>query len=303
MISVPEPFNRLNDAYFKYVLASPERKDLTIYFLNAVLNHLKIKDEAPIIVEDIEFLDRETISEIYQAKGSRFDVFARSVDGRVFHIEVQNIKEKFFIKRSFFYAVSDYMMQAKRGVKYDNLEPVIFIGLMNFNADDFNTSDEWYTLHRVTNVITHESTFREVEFHMIELPKFKRYLKKSGMKTEDELEELMCYFGNVGGEKFMEDIAERNEKIARYQELERLFNRDPIEIRNYLINERMKIDYKYNLEYIREEGLEEGRAEGLEEGRRESKIEAARNLRLQGILSDEQIAEALNIPVDSVAKL
>lgn len=291
LISIPKPFNRLNDVYFKYVLASPERKDITINFLNAVLNHLKIKDEAPILIEDIEFLDRETVAEIQQAKSSRFDVFARAVDGRLFHIEVQNVKEKFFVKRSFFYAVSDYMMQAKRGVKYDNLEPVIFIGLMNFNVDDFNSPDEWYTLHRVTNVITHESTFREVEFHMIELPKFKRYLKKSGMKPKDELEELMCYFGNVGGEKFMEEIAERNDMVARYQELERLFDRDPIEIRNFLINERMKVDYQYNLEDAREEGLEEG------------KMEAARSLRLQGILSDEQIAQALNIPVDLVAKL
>ncbi len=64
LISIPKPFNRLNDVYFKYVLASPERKDITINFLNAVLNHLKIKDEAPILIEDIEFLDRETVTEI-----------------------------------------------------------------------------------------------------------------------------------------------------------------------------------------------------------------------------------------------
>ena len=97
----------------------------------------------------------------------------------------------------------------------------------------------------------------------------------------------------------MEEIAERNDMVARYQELERLFDRDPIEIRNFLINERMKVDYKYNLEDAREEGLKEG----LEEGREQSKMEAARSLRLQGILSDEQIAQALNIPVDLVAKL
>ena len=307
MLSIPKPFNRLNDVYFKYLLASPERKDLTINFLNAVLNHLKIEGEAPILIEDIEFLDRETILEIQQAKGSRFDVFARSVDGRIFHIEVQNMKEKFFLKRSFFYAVSDYMMQAKRGVKYDNLEPVIFIGLMNFNMDNLSSPDEWYTLHRVSNVITHKPTFREVEFHMIELPKFRHYLKKSGMKPEDDLEELLCYFGNVGGKKFMEEIAERNEMIARYQELERLFDRDPIEIRNFLINERMKVDYQYNLEDAREEGLEEGRKlgleQGLEQGIAQAQAETARNLRLQGILSDEQIAQVLNIPVDLVAKL
>ncbi len=49
----------------------------------------------------------------------------------------------------------------------------------------------------------------------------------------------------------------------------------------------------------REEGLEEGREEGLEEGRKDS----ARKLRLQGILSDEQIADALNMPVEVVKTL
>ncbi|MBQ3449409.1 MAG: hypothetical protein IJG34_05890, partial [Synergistaceae bacterium] len=51
-----EPFNRLNDAYFKYVLASPEHKHLTISFINAVLSYQPDENEKPVVIKDVEFL-------------------------------------------------------------------------------------------------------------------------------------------------------------------------------------------------------------------------------------------------------
>ena len=54
---LPEPLNRLNDVYFKYVLASPERKHITIDFLNAVLSHKVPEGEKPVEIEALEFLD------------------------------------------------------------------------------------------------------------------------------------------------------------------------------------------------------------------------------------------------------
>ncbi|MBQ7216144.1 MAG: PD-(D/E)XK nuclease family transposase [Synergistaceae bacterium] len=79
---LPEPLNRLNDVFFKYVLASPERKHITIAFLNAVLNYRLPKGEKPIEIEDLEFLDRETTVLAEGMKGARFDVFVRSKDGK-----------------------------------------------------------------------------------------------------------------------------------------------------------------------------------------------------------------------------
>ncbi|MBR0070003.1 MAG: Rpn family recombination-promoting nuclease/putative transposase, partial [Synergistaceae bacterium] len=128
-----EPFNRLNDAYFKYVLASPEHKHLTISFINAVLSYQPDENEEPVVIKDVEFLDRETVPSSEYDKIPRFDVFAQSADGRYFHIEVQNIPEKHFTKRSLYYAFLDYTNQLRRGISYGELKPVIFIGIMNFN--------------------------------------------------------------------------------------------------------------------------------------------------------------------------
>ena len=94
-------------------------------------------------------------------------------------------------------------------------------------------------------------------------------------------------------------------------ELERLFRMDPLLMRQYLMDERAHLDYISNMEDYREEGLEEGRKKGLEEGlkegreegRRESLEDSARKLRSQGILSDEQIAEALDMPIEIVKTL
>ena len=58
------PFNRLNDAYFKSALGSPERKHILIAFLNALLRHIKLEGEEPLVIEDVEFIDREIFSRI-----------------------------------------------------------------------------------------------------------------------------------------------------------------------------------------------------------------------------------------------
>lgn len=293
---IEEPFNRLNDVYFKYVLASPEHKHLTISFINAVLSYQPDENEKPVVIKDVEFLDRETVPSSEYDKIPRFDVFAQSTDGRYFHIEVQNIPEKYFTKRSLYYAFLDYTGQLRRGISYGELKPVIFIGIMNFDLFGDSSEDrEWYTLHKFLNVKTHKNNFEDISFHMIEVPVLRRHLKKSHAVPDSDLEKLMCFWGCRKGDKNMnalvDEIAEKNSDVAEMLELERLFRMDPLLIRRYLIEERAHLDYIANMKDSREEGLEEGRKD------------SARKLRLQGILSDEQIADALNMPVEVVKTL
>lgn len=265
-----------------------------------MLNHAS--GERPLNICDVEFLDRESVTESEQLKGARFDVFARSDDGRIFHIEVQNAREKFFMERSFFYAASDYMLQARRGLGYDKLRPVIFIGLMNFNMySDSGKDRDWYSLHRILNTTTHEHSFRDVEFHMIEMPVLKRYIRTSGagVKDLDKLEDTLCYFGCIGGNKFVEEIAKRNSNVAEMLELEKRFRGDPIQMRNFLINERFRLDHEATLKQEREEGFDEG----FDEGRGEKAIEMVRKLRSQGILTDEQISQVSDMPIELIRTL
>lgn len=290
-------FNRLNDTYFKYVLASPERKYLTIEFLNAVLSYYsELRGEAPVIISDIMFLDRESVAGNESEKVPRFDIFVRSLDGGLFHIEVQDARDEFFLQRGFFYTSRDYIFQSGRGLSYKNFEPVIFIGLVNFNLmSAHGVPRDWYTLHRVTNIVSHESVFNNVEFHMIEMPVLRLQWRKTKKEPSTKLENLLFYFGNIGGEKMMQALAEKDSTVAELMDCEQRFRADKLLMRRYDLDERARLDYLANRELLINKNLEKGRAEGREE--------VARNLKLRGIGTYEEISLVSGLPVDVIAGL
>ena len=298
-------FNRLNDSYFKYVIAAPERKHLTLAFLNAVLRGYLHKGERFIEVEDVDYLDREAVADWQGAKVPRFDVFVRSSDGRVFHIEVQDDADKYFLKRSLFYTSHDFVMQSRRGLSYEEFEPVIYIGLVNFNVmGNGRKSREWYTVHRVLDAATHECKFSWTELRMIELPKLRSKRKKLGDMPSTELEAILFYFGNIGGDKVMEAVAEKYPVIDELLDAEKKYRSDPLLLRQYLFAEAAHRDYLLNLKAEREEGEKRGHAKGIKQGRKEGRQEERDNmirlLRAKGICTDEQIANLFDSPIELI---
>ena len=222
----------------------------------------------------------------------------------MFHIEVQTVREKFFMKRSFYYAAVDYTGQLERGMSYEKLEPVIFIGLMNFTLfGDVRHPEKWYSLHKFLDTETHECSLNAVEFHMVELPLLKKHLSNPDVKPMDKFEEILCYFGRIGGDDLLEEIAERNPTVRELRFAESIFRKNPIAFRNYLINERARIDDENNRRTELEEAKAKALEQGLTRGRKENAVENARSLRLQGILTDEQIAQALSLPIEIVETL
>ncbi|MBR0204172.1 MAG: hypothetical protein IJQ56_07400, partial [Synergistaceae bacterium] len=73
--------------------------------------------------------------------------------------------------------------------------------------------------------------------------------------------------------------------------------------REYLFNQRFEQDMAETRRREREKARSEGIAKGREEGRAEATLENAKELRQLGILSVEQIAKALKLPVETVAAL
>ena len=122
----------------------------------------------------------------------------------------------------------------------------------------YEHSEDWYTLHKLMNVKTHENTLPEVEFHMLELPILKHSIEKNGRKPAGKLEELLCYFGSIGGEKLMEEIAEHNSDVEDLLALERVFRMDPWVVRSYMLDKYGSI----YLEHCRKKEREEARKEG-----------------------------------------
>ena len=302
---IPDPFNRLNDSFFKYVIASPKRKHLTIAFLNAVLRHYLHDGEEMTAVEDVEYLDRETVPRWQGAKVPRFDVFVRSSEGRVFHIEVQDAEDRYFRKRSLFYAIHDFVSQSRRGLSYEEFEPVIYIGLVNFSAmGKPRESREWYTVHRVSDTRTHECMFDWLELRMIELPQLRRKCRKLGSMPDDELEAILFYFGSIGGEEIMQAVAEEYPVVGELLDAEAKYRSDPLLQRQYDFEERAHKDYILNLRDREELGIakgrKEGRQEGRQEGRKEERENIIRTLLADGVYTDEQIAQMFDTPIELI---
>ena len=71
-----ENFNRLNDLYFKKLLGDKKRKNLTLSFLNGILN----KDDENCFT-DITFLDKDNEPLTLDGKLSKLDIRADLNDG------------------------------------------------------------------------------------------------------------------------------------------------------------------------------------------------------------------------------
>ncbi len=70
----------------------------------------------------------------------------------------------------------------------------------------------------------------------------KKHLSNPDVKPKDKFEEILCYFGRIGGDELLEEIAELNPTVKELRFAESIFRKNPIAFRNYLINERARID-------------------------------------------------------------
>ena len=93
-----------------------------------------VLDDPNRMIADIEYIDREADPPILRGKGTRFDVRAKTSDGRLFQVEVQIRDEDDFLKRCLFYTCANYTSQIVAGEPYGQLGEVVFIAVLDFNA-------------------------------------------------------------------------------------------------------------------------------------------------------------------------
>ncbi|MBQ4469102.1 MAG: hypothetical protein IJQ56_07390 [Synergistaceae bacterium] len=109
----------------------------------------------------------------------------------------------------------------------------------------------------------------------------------------------------------MAEKLSREEFLAKMHEYEDFYREHSAAIREYLFNQRFEQDMAETRRREREEaerkgfkkGFKEARKKAQYEARKKSSLEFAKNLRHQGILSVEQIAKALKLPVEVVEAL
>ena len=207
-----------NDIAFRKIFGNENKKVILISFLNAVLG-----------LEEENRIKAITIANPYQLpilpnmKTSIIDVKARDFKGNTFIIEMQVADIIAMDKRLLYYTSKEYSQQIVSGEKYTELNPVIFIGIFDF---DFTEGTEYFSHHAICNVVTKERVIHDMDFYFIELTKFKKELKKlSGIMDKwiyfiKEAENLNVIPENLDDEGLKEAYADANKNTWSKEELE-----------------------------------------------------------------------------------
>ena len=267
-----------------------------------------------IIKENVENISLDSnqnlISKVPKEKMGVLDLRAKIGDNADVEIEVQLKNKHNISERALFYWAKMYSSQLKKGEKYKNLKKTIQVLILDFELEELDSFKNAHAEHKIVD--TRDSKviiFKNLEIHIIELPKimkypeetekeFKRWMEflinpesevvKMGAKEDKKLGEAMEKLEYISGDDELRRIAELREKYILDEESEREAVRDE----------------------AREEGLAEGKAEGLkqgiEEGKREGRKEAIRETAkklLEMKIPIEQIVQATELTEDEIRKL
>ena len=251
------------DLTFKKVFG--EHPDLVMNLLNALLP-LEEGEE----IKEVEYLPAELVPETPLKKNSIVDVRCRDAKGRVFIVEMQMLWSPAFMQRVLFNASKAYVRQLGAGYKYELLQPVYSLSLVN---DVFMPDvPEYYHDYRLVHIEHSDKVIDGLRFIFVELPKFTpktfsekkmhvlwlRYLTEINENTRKVSEDLLEVPEINKAVELIKESAFSDAQLLGYDAFW-----DAVRVENTIISDALK----KGLTEGREKGLTEGRAEGLAEGR------------------------------------
>lgn len=286
------------DLTFKRVFG--EHPDLVMSFLNALL---PLQPEE--IITEIEYLPAEMVPENPLRKNSIVDVRCKDSRGRHFIVEMQMIWSPEFKYRVLFNASKAYVRQADVGDKYELLQPVYSLNLVN---DIFEPDlKEYYHYYRMVHVEHTERVIDGLQLVFVELPKFTphtysqkrmhvlwlRYLTEINEKTREIPQELLDSPEIKKAVTVLEESAFTPAQLLGYEKFW-----DIISVERTL----MSSSERKGIEKGRVQGRAEGRAEGEKIGIEKGIHLVASNLKKQGIPL-EVIAQSTGLSTEEIEKL
>lgn len=279
------------DLTFKKVFG--EHPDLIKSFLNALL---PFETEEEKIVT-LEYLPIELVPDTPLKKNSIVDVRCKDSKGRIFIVEMQMIWSPAFMHRVIFNASKAYVRQLDANEKYELLQPVYSLNLLN---DIFLRDVEgYYHDYRIVHIEHSDKVIDGLRFIFVELPKFKphtfsekkmhilwlRYLTEIGEKTRTVPQELIEVPEIKKALDQLEQSAFSDAQLWGYDEFW-----DAVRVEKTLVSDALK------------KGYNQGMEKGMEKGRMEERLELARKFKSSGIPIDI-IALNTGLTEDEIAAL
>ncbi|WP_245183550.1 Rpn family recombination-promoting nuclease/putative transposase [Lentibacillus salicampi] len=160
------PLERLMDLKvdyaFKQLFGNEKNKEITVVFLNALLQKTG-RDQ----IKDISFTNTESGGERKEDKQSRLDLLVMTNAGEQINVEMQFTNEYDMIKRSIYYWAGIYRGPFKQKMTYSELRPVIAINILNFNL--FTHIERFHTTYHLYEDEERLMLMDTMEFHFVEM--------------------------------------------------------------------------------------------------------------------------------------
>jgi predicted transposase/invertase (TIGR01784 family) len=259
-----------NDIAFRKIFGNENKKKSLISFLNAAIN---LPENEAIV--DVEITNPYQLGILSGGKSTIVDVKAKDVKGNIFIVEMQVAEFDYFHKRILYYTSQSYVAQIDKGIGYEKLKPVYFIGILEF---EIGQNSNYFSRHKVLDVETKEQIIQDVEFNFIELPKFNKTIEQ----LETSIDQWTYFIKNAENLTVIPESVKDEGLKEAYLEADKQ-NWTKLELEDYLrasIKERDEIG---RIEFALKKGEKKGKQEGKQEGRFEEKKEVIKQGRILGL--------------------
>ena len=157
-------FTVRNDYAFKKLFGRPENIIILQEFLSVVLEMDKDAFENIVI-------ENPAVGNYYfKEKQGILDIKVTLQDGQKVNIEMQNLWEPHYERRTYFYWASRYLEKFEPGKAYKYLARCVSIHIL---GEEFPLTAELHSIYRVMNVKTFQPFSDDFEFHFLDLTKLK----------------------------------------------------------------------------------------------------------------------------------
>ena len=259
-------FKVLNDYFMRYLLSKEDSQNI----LKDLINSVRI-DAGQEGFEEVTILNTFNLKESINGKETIVDVRAKTKNGETVVIEIQRAGNRTFIYRGLYYWAKSYAANLKAKRKYEDLNPVISINILDFNLTE--NKGKPHSCYFIKEFDTNEILTNHFEMHFLELKKFNENTKL--------YEPLADWFKFLSIKEDLEDtmkvLVEKNPIMKEIYDKYSTFVKDDNLTEGYTEWE----ENYFRMLTLSEERLQ-GKLEGLKEGRLAEQISMAKAMKKDG---------------------
>ena len=284
---MPKYISLMSDFGFKKVFANPDHPHILIGFIESIVPELSIVS--------IEHIDTTQMSNHKDDRVSIFDVFCRLNDDSLVVVEMQQVRQEYYVDRTILYASHIIQRQSRKGQWQYELPKIYVISLMNFRLSPTDRN-LIHTVKLQSDQHPDQPFYDKLNLIYIQLPNLSDKLSDNPyleywltmIRHLHTREEPMTIDPDTKFTKAMIDAM----TLAEFEQL------SP--------DEKVLVDiaqYAETEEYSKMwTAHHDGLVQGLEQGEHQAKLETARNFLRLG-LSIEQVSIGTGLSIERVTNL